>query len=65
MNLLKIEKNDYSINDNSSLKSDVRAHIRRHSGMSIDLEFLQKDNDSLISKVQLMLLGNYHTQGSK
>ncbi len=57
---------DIAKTENPNLKvNDVRARVRRRSEMSIDLEFLRKDDNVLINKVQLMLLGNYHTQGSK
>lgn len=45
--------------------SDVRIHVRCRSEMSIDLEFLRKDDNVLINKVQLMLLGNYHSQPNR
>ena len=45
--------------------SDVRAKIRRRSDVSIDLEFFRKKDGAFIDKVQLMLLGNYHSQPNR
>jgi len=45
--------------------SDVRAKVRRHSDVLIDLEFIRKKDNVLVNRVQLMLLGNYCSQHNR
>jgi len=52
--------------EHSGLKlSDVRTNVRRRSDVSIDLEFIREKDDVLVNRVQLMLLGNYHSQPNR
>ena len=52
--------------EHSGLKlSDVRAKVHHRSDVSIDLEFFRKKDGAFIDKVQLMLLGNYHSQPNR
>ncbi len=44
---------------------DVCANVRRISDVSIDLEFIRKKDNVLVNRVQLMLLGNYHSQHNR